>query len=493
MAKYRFTSEHKINLPTIRIASIELENFKSVKHGVISFNCGKKYIPFGTQSDILGIYGQNGSGKTSAIEAISILKYLLSGKAVPDEYSDCVDIHAGYAAMSFTLDVQYPAGGNYPTNDDIRKVVYSVKIAREEKEKDDIPHIFIDNTLDDFIPSSKYRVVVFDEVLRISGTICGKKTPLKPFVDTTTKAYIGPSTKAKMLLGVLNEDKRVALGINKQIARSGSRSFIFHPQMLELYSNNSDYSPLYQLMIELRLWGSQYLFVVDSKSTGLIRLNYMLPVYIRGENVDMVPVPINKPFTIDDDGFDMLSEVFDSLSEVLKEIVPGLTVYLRNNGSTLLDDGQPGHLAELIAKRGETEIPLRGESDGVRKLISTLHFLITAYNQQSTTIAYDEFDAGIFEYLLGEILMVLQTSGKGQFIFTSHNMRPLEVLNKDSICFTTTDPENRYIKLTGIGETNNLRRVYYREIAMHDHYENLYSETKRNHIISAMRKAGGKL
>ena len=166
MAKYRFTSEHKINLPTIRIASIELENFKSVKHGVISFNCGKKYIPFGTQSDILGIYGQNGSGKTSAIEAISILKYLLSGKAVPDEYSDCVDIHEGYAAMSFTLDVQYPAGGNYPTNDDIRKVVYSVKIAREEKEKDDIPHIFIDNTLDDFIPTSKYRVVVFDEVLK---------------------------------------------------------------------------------------------------------------------------------------------------------------------------------------------------------------------------------------------------------------------------------------------------------------------------------------
>lgn len=489
MAKYRLTSEHKSNLPTIRIANIALENFKSVKHGVISFNCGKKYIPFGTQSDILGIYGQNGSGKTSAIEAISILKYLLTGKAVPDEYSDCIDLCAGYAAMTFTLDVQYPSGGNYSTNDDIRKVIYSVKITREEKEKEEPPHIFIDNSLNDFIPSSKFRVVVYDEVLKISGTICGEKTPLKPFVDTTTKAYIGPSTKAKMLLGSLNEDKRVALGINKEMARSGSRSYIFHPQMLELYSEYSDYSPLYQLMIELKLWGTGYLFVVDSKSTGVIGLNYLLPVFIRD---DMVPVPINKPFTIENEGYEMLSEVFDSLSEVLKEIVPGLTVYLRNNGSTLMEDGQLGHLVELIAKRGDTEIPLRCESDGVRKLISTLHYLITAYNQQSTTIAYDEFDAGIFEYLLGEILMVLQSSGKGQFIFTSHNMRPLEVLNKDSICFTTTDPENRYIKLTGIGETNNLRRVYYREIAMHDHYDNLYSETKRNHIISAMRKAGGK-
>lgn len=39
--------------------------------------------------------------------------------------------------------------------------------------------------------------------------------------------------------------------------------------------------------------------------------------------------------------------------------------------------------------------------------------------------------------------------------------------------------------------SGSMRRVYYREIAMHENYDNLYSETKRNLIVSAMRKAGG--
>ena len=59
-------------------------------------------------------------------------------------------------------------------------------------------------------------------------------------------------------------------------------------------------------------------------------------------------------------------------------------------------------------------------------------------------------------------------------------MRPLEVLKKEYVCFTTTDPDNRYMKMTGISETNNLRKVYYREIAMHEHYDNLYSGTQRS-------------
>ena len=75
MSEKIYKKEHIRNLPTIRIAKIELNNFKSVKHGEITFNCGKKHIPYGTESDITGIYGQNGSGKTSMIYAIGLLKF----------------------------------------------------------------------------------------------------------------------------------------------------------------------------------------------------------------------------------------------------------------------------------------------------------------------------------------------------------------------------------------------------------------------------------
>ena len=54
-------------LSTVRIKKVVLDNFKSVEHGEIVFNCGKQFIPYGTSSDILGIYDQNGSGKTYLI------------------------------------------------------------------------------------------------------------------------------------------------------------------------------------------------------------------------------------------------------------------------------------------------------------------------------------------------------------------------------------------------------------------------------------------
>lgn len=484
-----FTRDHLKNLPTIRISAITLNGFKSVKHGTIVFNCGKKFIPYGTQSDILGVYGQNGSGKTSLIEAISILKHLLSGVAVPDEYADCIDVQADYAELTFSFEFQYPDNGEYPTNNDLRKVVYSFKMRCEEKEEIDTPHVYIDDeSMDDLLPTSTKRVVIFDEVLKMSGTICGVKTPLKPFCDTSKeKPVIGPTTKAKMLVGTLDENKRIRIGVNKSLASTRSQSFVFMAEMLKLFHENSDYSIYYQVIIELYMWAKLYLFVVDSKSTGLIRLNFMLPVFAKHR---LHVVPVDKRFNCTNEAYEDMVKCFASLSMVLTQIVPGLTVEVADHGNTILNDGEVGHSVELVAKRNGVMIPLRGESDGVRKLLSTLNLLILVYNQQSTTVAYDEFDAGVFEYLLGEILQIIQATGKGQFIFTSHNMRPLEVLRKEYIWFTTTDPYDRYVKLTNLGETNNLRRVYYREIEFHEHYDNLYSDTYRNKIISAFRKAG---
>ena len=68
----------------------------------------------------------------------------------------------------------------------------------------------------------------------------------------------------------------------------------------------------------------------------------------------------------------------------------------------------------------------------------------------------DELDSGIYEYLLGECLEVMQDKAKGQLIFTSHNLRPLEILENDSLLYTTVNPENCYIKSSYIKNTQNI-------------------------------------
>lgn len=73
----------------VRIVETELENFKNVNYGNIKFvnYSNAEYRAELKESDINGIYGQNGSGKTAIIEAFDILQHIMSGNTISyDEY-----------------------------------------------------------------------------------------------------------------------------------------------------------------------------------------------------------------------------------------------------------------------------------------------------------------------------------------------------------------------------------------------------------------------
>ena len=79
-------------------------------------------------------------------------------------------------------------------------------------------------------------------------------------------------------------------------------------------------------------------------------------------------------------------------------------------------------------------------------------------------------------------------------IFTSHNLRPLEVISKDSIYFTTTNSENRYVQMKGVHSTNNLRNLYFREILTNStQNEELYSGAKRYRLVNQIRQTGAQI
>lgn len=123
------------------------------------------------------------------------------------------------------------------------------------------------------------------------------------------------------------------------------------------------------------------------------------------------------------------------------------------------------------------------------KIISILQLLIVLYNNSSITVAIDELDSGAFEYLLGEMLKIISEKGKGQLIFTSHNLRPLETLDKGFIAFTTTNQNNRYIRFTNVKTNNNLRDFYYRTIILGGQTEDIYKETNNIQIALALKEA----
>ncbi|HFI0313554.1 TPA: ATP/GTP-binding protein, partial [Streptococcus suis] len=143
---------------------------------------------------------------------------------------------------------------------------------------------------------------------------------------------------------------------------------------------------------------------------------------------------------------------------------------------------------EVISKRKDIEIPFRAESDGNKKIVSILSSLIHAYSSSEAIVLIDEFDSGIFEYLLGEILVSLNDVMRGQIIFTSHNLRALEVLKVRNVVFTTTDENEVYKRLNSIKETNNLRDIYLREVQLGTENQ-LYNKTNVFKIQRAFRTA----
>ena len=72
----------------IRFMSAELWNFKNVAHGKIEMPLALRRDFSCEKSEILGIYGQNGSGKTTVIDALFFAKQLLQGRPMPSDAAD---------------------------------------------------------------------------------------------------------------------------------------------------------------------------------------------------------------------------------------------------------------------------------------------------------------------------------------------------------------------------------------------------------------------
>lgn len=568
----------KGNRLNIRIKRIELKNFKNIEFGAIDFpNSDEKDLYEGNPS-ILGLYGQNGSGKSSVIMALGILKNVLSGKKIGERYISCIRTGCDCCTLSFTFS-GFCEG-------QIEKT--------EQKETWDLYYDFdlkkrVVNNYDDYGSSEEtIKLVLENEVLKIRKTDpFGKIIEQKRVLFDTRKStcdnkqmVFGCNSFTYFLL-TEGDDKIVdEYREAKIISKENGTSFIFSDQFTEIplkpfysfksseeflnYSNkmlrlisqnmagqinndtvdsleeklmkgeqvlgdettnvlDKEYFNMFKDLSEkerdnyysafmksiilsaifiLKDYGQKYLYVVDTITSGIININNRLPLLLwKRKNNDEDDVFIYKPSLSMDKPTNVLEEYYEdtknainAISGVLNAIIPDLSLDIADYGIRILDDNKKEHRFEILSKRNNQAIPLKYESDGIRRIISILSLLIAVYNEESFTVAIDEIDSGIFEYLLGEMLLIMcekPDSAKGQLIFTSHNLRPLEVLPTKYLCFTTTNLKNRYTTMSRRGNSN-MRDTYFRKIknnSINEKYS-IYNFKKTDEIKKAFYKAG---
>ena len=211
-------------------------------------------------------------------------------------------------------------------------------------------------------------------------------------------------------------------------------------------------------------------FIVLSTDDSTLHADKKLPITYQVRKNDEVLtgsmlLDISHAFTISTADADFLSKLIEGMNTVLDQIVPRLRIGLFIKGDAITEKGEKGVEAELVSFKNGTPIPLRFESVGIIKIISMLSVLMAVYNSPSVCLVIDEFDSSIFEYLLGELISIFRDGAKGQLIFTSHNLRVLEMVGKESIVFSTSDPNNRFTRIRA-GKDSNLRDEYIRALLL---------------------------
>ena len=469
-----------MNGSIVRLEAITIENFKNVTYGELDLTVKKKKY----KANLLGLYGQNGSGKTALIDAMNLLKHALCGVQIPNRFADYINVNSDFATLTYKLSI------SQNNSNLIYHVIYSFNLGKKEND--------VHNNIGEHsTPITQQKAVIFDE--KISCSICEDKTivaPMKPLIDTSVQDIaFGPKTKYNIFIGnKIEKEAATDLIVTKKLAKAMSRSFAFSKELLTAIRENCTNDVYKFIMESLVNYGNFSLFVFDTASNAIISFNALpLSFCIKNENqgaIGNIVIPFDGNGVIPQEAYAIVRNVVDNMNIVLNQLIPGLTIQIKELGTELLPDGKVGCRIQMLSLKNDKAIALCYESEGIKKIVAILQLLIVVYNNQSITVAIDELDAGVFEYLLGEILRIISEKGKGQLIFTSHNLRPLETLDKSFVAFTTTNPNNRYIRLTNVKTTNNLRDFYYRDITLGEQSEEVYESTNNHEIALAFKEAG---
>lgn len=441
----------------IKLRELTIEYIKNVDYGNIKFYDKNGYI------NLLGIYGQNGSGKTTVVDVIDIVKTIMAGDSIPED--------------SF---------GIFNTSEDyLPKITVEIESESNLLLKYEVEFISDESTVEQNVYLASEAISYKELKPRVQFKNLFAFTPF----DRDEQGEFVGSLKSRSKF--LSKD---AIEVLAETAIRTKSSVLFSKEFKNRLEKQPEkelekecYKILNDFCDHIRVYTQRY-----ANLTGIgampININYknethafqgVLPALLKKGGM---PIP-QKHISV-------YKDIIRYMNEIIPVIIPDLVLDM-TVGELQIDQNENDYYnVNFFAKRNDKTFSLIHESEGVKKIISMIGFLVEVYNHPGIIAFIDEIDSGIFEYLLGELMEVFSRDAKGQLIFTSHNLRILEMLPTRKIRFSTTNRKNRYITLKGVKSTNNLRDLYLRSIQIGGADEELYQGKSQSKIRRALRKAG---
>ena len=416
----------------LRLAEITMKNFMGVEYGELTFsrlkrdwNDEEKFW----KSNVIGIYGPNGSGKTAVVESLQLLRHIASIDSDPLS-GDYIRVGANAAELTFLFHCCSEEG---PIGKSFR---YSFSITEKDPFK-------IENELFQVIDETGKTI----NSLSTKGITENPTGFFKDFIssDQSISGSINNASISNDRSAILQYDRIFPASLAKE-AR-----IAFH-QFAEIITSHMDV--LFDDHAKAMLRN-------DSEEPSSIPL---IPFSEFPYSLDLMDGCIlrnsNIPDNEETDSEALLRQV-GFLSDTLEVLAPDITLSVRNEDNRLV----------MYVEKDDISIPFAKESYGIKKLVYLCCYLPVLFQSPGYMLIFDELDEGLFEHLLGSILLAIQDKAEGQLIFTAHNLRPLQNLEHGSIRFALlpndktgdkTKKTNQYSEINCLNKRNNLRDIYYK-------------------------------
>lgn len=469
-----------MNTSTVRLLKCELHNVKNVTKGSIEF---MNYAPVLKNAalsgnDVVGIYGQNGSGKTAMIEGLDMIRHILSGEEIP--YHE----YGGILCEGSELSAQF-----FVQCDEKKKYLVNYEAALDVTVSDSPPRIIIKR--EKLTYKRRGATWNHERILSVSNPFYESNSIL----NTGTAVHLESEhideyssiefVKSLQNIAIYSAQRNCSIFFNRLVMNSLRHGSTVTSEEIDL----SD------IIISIGFFAQNHMIVIKVNQLGDINANQVIPLNIH-EEYDNALLQGCLPLLMSGNGFlptqiyPLFERIIEAINIALKAIIPNLQIVIKKGTVEVNEKGLEIVHVDVFSERNGKKFSTRYESEGIKRIISLLNCLIAMYNDPQICLIVDELDSGIFEYLLGELLGVLYEESKGQLIFTSHNLRAFEKLGKKNLVCSTTNPNERFIRLQGVQQNNNKRDFYIRALVLGGQKESLYDQEELDSIGYAFRKAG---
>ena len=427
----------------LRLAEITMKNFMGVEYGELTFSRLKRDWNDEEEfwkSNVIGIYGPNGSGKTTVIESLQLLK-------------DVVDISHARIEAKYRRQFKQPLSGHYiRVGSDTAELTFLFHCCSDEGPIGKSFRYSFSITGEEPLKIENELFQILDEKGKASHSLSTKGITENP--TDFFESFVNSNQTIPCLTDntSISNDMSLILQYNKILPASQAKEArICFNQFAEIITSH-----LVVLFDDL----AKAMLRNDSEQPSLIPLIPFstFPYFLNLKNGRI----LRDPHISDDKEIDSetLLRHVSFLSDTLETLVPDISLSVKNEDNRLV----------MYVEKDDISIPFAKESYGIKKLVYLCCYLPVLFQSPAYMLIFDELDEGLFEHLLGSILLAIQEKAEGQLIFTAHNLRPLQCLEHGSIRFALllsnkakdqTTKTNQYSEINCLNKRSNLRDIYY--------------------------------